>query len=155
MLCFFALGTRLSTRAKLRLGSGWNRNGCGKLANAVLPRVGAHLRVITLIALGVDQEDYRGNSRNFFKKVDRLAHRLKPHKAFLHEISASGGKSEIYIQLPGTLNVGDSLDPRTLGLLAELNVLLSVEVFPVWNVRSPPGAPEEAKEPATIEMRSK
>ena len=76
------------------------------------------------------QERYEGASRNFFKKADRLANRLKPHEGFLHEISATGGKCEIYIQLPGTKNIGDSLEPQTLRLLAELGIFLSIEVFP-------------------------
>lgn len=75
-------------------------------------------------------EKYKGRSKNFFKRVDRLAKQLKLHTAFLHDISASGGQSEIYIQLPGSINIGDSLHPNTLRLLADLDILLSVEVFP-------------------------
>src|SRR5579863_3128151 len=74
-------------------------------------------------------EDYEGTVRTFFGKVDRLANRLKRHKAFLHQISAESGKCEIYIQLHGDKNIGDTLPPKTLALLADLNIFLSVEVF--------------------------
>jgi hypothetical protein len=77
-------------------------------------------------------DEYEGRSRNFFERVDRLAIRLEPHNAFLHDISASGGQCEIYIQLPGSMNIGDSVHPKTLRLLADLNILLSAEVFPNW-----------------------
>lgn len=74
-------------------------------------------------------EKYEGKSRTFFDKVDRLASRLKRHKAFLDRITATSGKCEIYIQLHGDKNVGDTLSPETLALLADLNIFLSVEVF--------------------------
>jgi Domain of unknown function (DUF4279) len=79
-------------------------------------------------------EDYEGRSRKFLKRVERLANRLKRHKTFLHEISASGGQCEMYVQLPGAKNTGDSVQPATLRLLAELNILLSIEVFPDWRI---------------------
>jgi hypothetical protein len=79
-------------------------------------------------------EDYDGRSRNFFKRVERLANRLKRHKTFLHEISASGGRCEMYVQLPGAKNSGDTVEPATLRLLADLNIRLSIEVFPDWRV---------------------
>jgi hypothetical protein len=79
-------------------------------------------------------EDYEGRSKKFFKRVERLANRLKRHKTFLHEISASGGQCEMYVQLPGAKNTGDSVQPATLRLLAELNILLSIEVFPDWRI---------------------
>lgn len=74
-------------------------------------------------------EKYEGKSRTFFDKVDRLASRLKRHKAFLDRISATSGKCESYIQLHGDKNIGDTLSPETLALLADLNIFLSVEVF--------------------------
>jgi|HubBroStandDraft_4_1064222.scaffolds.fasta_scaffold287419_1 hypothetical protein len=79
-------------------------------------------------------EDYEGRSKKFFKTVERLANRLKRHKTFLHEISVSGGRCEMYVQLPGAKNIGDTIQPAMLRLLAELNILLSVEVFPHWRV---------------------
>jgi len=75
-------------------------------------------------------EKYEGKARNFFAGVDRLANRLKRHRAFLHHIPASSGKSEIYVQLHGWKNTGDTPSPKTLKLLADLNILLSIEVFP-------------------------
>jgi hypothetical protein len=78
------------------------------------------------------REKYEGTSRNFFKKVDGIASRLKPHRAFLQKVSATGGKCEMYVQLSGAMNIGDSLRAPTLRLLGELDILLSVEVFPDW-----------------------
>jgi hypothetical protein len=80
------------------------------------------------------RDEYRGRSRNFFKRVERLANNLKPHRAFLHEISTAGGKCEIYVQLPGITNIGDSLYPQALQILAELDIVLSVELFPDWKL---------------------
>jgi hypothetical protein len=79
-------------------------------------------------------ERYEGKSKKFFKRAERLVNRLKPHKTFLHEISASGGRCEIYVQLPGARNSGDTVQPATLRLLADLNIRLSIEVFPDWRV---------------------
>jgi len=82
-------------------------------------------------------EHYAGRSKNFFKRVGRLANRLKRHKAFLQKITESGGRCEIYVQLPGAKNIGDSLGPKALQLLAELDILLSVEIFPDMRARKP------------------
>jgi hypothetical protein len=79
-------------------------------------------------------ERYEGRSKRFFKRVERLADRLKRHKILLHEISASGGRCEMYVQLPGAKNAGDTVQPATLRLLADLNIRLSIEVFPDWRV---------------------
>jgi hypothetical protein len=79
------------------------------------------------------REDYTNAAKAFFKEVDILVSRLKPHAAFLHELSAAGGKCEIYIQLPGSMNFGDSLHQSTLRSLADLGILLSLEVFPHWS----------------------
>lgn len=77
-------------------------------------------------------EKYEGTSRNFFKRVDSIACRLKPHRAFLRKVSATGGRCEMYVQLSGATNIGDSLHPPTLRLLGGLYILLSIEVFPSW-----------------------
>jgi hypothetical protein len=78
------------------------------------------------------QEQYEGPARNFFKVVEQIADRLMPNKALLHDISAAGGKCEMYVLLPGIKNIGDSLVPSTLKQLAELGIFLSIEVFQKW-----------------------
>jgi hypothetical protein len=82
-------------------------------------------------------EHYEGRSKNFFRRVGRLANRLKLHKIFLQKITESGGRCEIYVQLPGAKNIGDSLSPKALQLLADLDILLSVEVFPDMRTKKP------------------
>jgi hypothetical protein len=79
-------------------------------------------------------DKYLGQDRRFFDEVNRLTLHLKPHKAYLQNLFEAGGKCEIYVQLPGSVNIGDSLAPQTLRLLAELGILLSIEVFPDWEV---------------------
>jgi hypothetical protein len=78
------------------------------------------------------QQDYAGSSRSFFKEVEGLIARLNSHAAFLHDLSKAGGKCEIYVQLAGSRNIGDSLPPSMLKSLADLGIVLSLEVFPNW-----------------------
>jgi hypothetical protein len=69
-------------------------------------------------------------SKDFLQKVGLLAERLKLHASFLRQLTASGGSCEIYVQLSGLINDGDSLAPSALRLLSELDITLSIEVFP-------------------------
>lgn len=48
----------------------------------------------------------------------------------IREIKDSGGVIELYLQLPGSVNIGDTIDSTLLCRLGEMGVNLSVEVFP-------------------------
>jgi hypothetical protein len=58
--------------------------------------------------------------------IDRLA---KVQKT-LRDLKASSGTIEIYLQLPGSINNGDTIDLPLLKKLVELEIDLSIEVFP-------------------------
>lgn len=56
--------------------------------------------------------------------------KIVPHKALIEEILAGGGRSELYLTLPGAINAGEILD---WGLLKDISLLkldLSIEVMP-------------------------
>ncbi len=65
-----------------------------------------------------------------FRKQFVLAiNRLVKAKETLHDLRASGGKIEIYLQLSGAVNNGDTIDSALLKTLGELGVDLLIEVF--------------------------
>lgn len=48
----------------------------------------------------------------------------------LHDFRVTGGKIEIYIQMPGSINNGDTIESEYLKRLGMLGVDLLIEVFP-------------------------
>lgn len=72
-------------------------------------------------------------ARYFFKEVAAFAEKLKPHKVLLDSIIDTGGFVDLIVNLPGDINIGDNLDWRELQKLAELRVVLGIEVFPEMN----------------------
>jgi len=76
--------------------------------------------------------DVEGN-RLFFSDIGKMIDRLEPHKAFLAEIVDGGGSIELAVNLPGDINIGDSLSWRDLARLSALQIDLGIEVFPDYN----------------------
>jgi hypothetical protein len=114
----------LTRRFAMKPSRSWKVGKLRRLSN------GRVLKTRNRDSLWSYSERYEGTSRDFFKRVERLAKRLRRHQRFLQEISASSGRCEMYVQLAGEKNIGASLHPDALRLLAELNILLSIEVFP-------------------------
>lgn len=48
----------------------------------------------------------------------------------IHDLKISGGKIEIYLQLPGSINNGDTIESEYLKILGEMGIDLLIEVFP-------------------------
>jgi hypothetical protein len=68
--------------------------------------------------------------KTFGKEINDLLHVLAPARKFLRRITAEGGRSEIYVQLPGGMNIGDTLDSETLAIMVDSKISLAIEVFP-------------------------
>jgi hypothetical protein len=73
--------------------------------------------------------DVDGN-RLFSSDVKKMIDHLEPHKALLGEITKSAGSIDLIVELPGDVNIGDSLSWREMGRLADLHIDLGTEVFP-------------------------
>jgi hypothetical protein len=56
--------------------------------------------------------------------------RLMREQKTLRDLKASGGIIEIYLQLPGSVNNGDTIESALLKKMVELGIDLSTEVFP-------------------------
>ena len=68
---------------------------------------------------------------NYFSaEINDLISYLAPHRDSLHRIKKEGGRTEIYLGLPGSINTGDTLPLETLTKLVDLKVELSIEIFP-------------------------
>lgn len=80
--------------------------------------------------------EYEGDTR-FFKEMERLLAQLASHKDFFLRITKEGGHAQLYFNLPGDVNQGDTAKPSMLKLIAELGLHLGMEVFPEWNPRDP------------------
>lgn len=71
------------------------------------------------------------SSKEGFKKQFVLAmdHLIKVKQKIL-KFNASGGKIEVYLQLPGNVNHGGTIDSKYSSMLSELDIDLLIEVFP-------------------------
>jgi molybdopterin synthase catalytic subunit len=67
----------------------------------------------------------------FGDKVVALVDRLKPHKTFLGNLRATGGRTTIIVRFLGDGHYGDNIDRDTLAKLSELQLELSIECFAV------------------------
>jgi hypothetical protein len=68
----------------------------------------------------------------FSDEIGLILDRLMAHKSLLHKINRTGGKTELYVKLPGDQNLGDELSWKTLRRFSDLRVNLSLETFPEW-----------------------
>lgn len=81
--------------------------------------------------------DSRWNHVYRFSKGHRLGDALaqvvtflEGHKAFIKKLCLQGASFELYVQLPGAKNIGDSIPWDLLRRMSQLRVSLGIEVFP-------------------------
>jgi len=67
-----------------------------------------------------------GFEENLFFAIDRL----KKVRETVLDLKSSGGIIEIYLQLPGAINNGGTIETEVLKDMCDLNIDLLVEVFP-------------------------
>ena len=70
------------------------------------------------------------DARLFFAEVHEVLVWLHEKQAFVSRLLASGGELQVIVQLPGAINIGDSLKVETMSLAVKLGVSIGVEVFP-------------------------
>jgi hypothetical protein len=75
------------------------------------------------------RHDIRG--QHFRHHVAALLDRLAPHKAFLADLRAGGGRATLIIQFLGDGYFGDTLPLGTLSRLADLQLGLGLEVYTI------------------------
>ena len=68
--------------------------------------------------------------RLFFDEVHVILEWLQEEKNFLSRLLNSGGIVQVIVQLPGSINIGDSVKFETLSLALKLGVAIGIEVFP-------------------------
>jgi hypothetical protein len=66
----------------------------------------------------------------FREKLVFAIDRLTRVKKNIHDFKSSGGKIEIYLQLSGSINNGDTIESALIKTMGELGVDLLIEVFP-------------------------
>lgn len=66
----------------------------------------------------------------FAEQLAVVMDRLVTARKHLQAFRLSGGKIEIYLQLPGSVNNGDTIDSMLLKTMGELGIDLLIEVFP-------------------------
>ncbi len=70
------------------------------------------------------------STSGFRKKFVSLLRRLKRAEKTCRRIKETGGTIELYLQLPGSVNNGDTIEPALLNEMAQLGIELSIKVFP-------------------------
>ena len=68
--------------------------------------------------------------RLFFKVVVDLLTLLESAADFVQALNDGGGRTTIWLRLPGHTNIGDILAPRDILRMARLKIELGVEVVP-------------------------
>ncbi len=69
-------------------------------------------------------------ARLFFNEVHQILEWLHKEQVFVTHLLASGGKIQVIVQLPGSVNIGDNFKFETMSLAVKLGVIIGVEVFP-------------------------
>lgn len=93
--------------------------------------VGEKGKTITMWGLN----SFTTGQRLFFKEVKSILSWLQSKGPLTKELKESGGSFELIVQLPGTVNLGDTLELEVMQLASTLGVELGIEVFP--NMRLP------------------
>jgi hypothetical protein len=68
--------------------------------------------------------------KGFKETLVALINKLSDIENNLHDFRISGGKIEFYLQLPGSINNGDTIESEQLEALGKMGVDLLIEVFP-------------------------
>ena len=86
---------------------------------------------------GTNKESYWCSEQQVFYsddgfngKINLVIDRLVKAGKNIIELKNTGGKIELYLQLPGSVNNGGALESSSLKALGELGVDLLIEVFP-------------------------
>jgi hypothetical protein len=69
-------------------------------------------------------------TRLFFDEVHEVLEWLHDEQVFVSHLLATGGELQVIVQLPGNINVGDTLKFETMSLAVKLGVAIGIEVFP-------------------------
>ena len=70
------------------------------------------------------------STSGFRKKFVSMLRRLKKAEKICRDIKESGGTIELYLWLPGSVNIGDTIESSLLNEMVKLGVDLSIEVMP-------------------------
>jgi len=76
------------------------------------------------------RESYTLGQRYFFDEVHDVLEWIQSRVGFADELQTSGGSLTVIVNLPGAINLGCTLGPKTMRLAASLGVSVGVEVFP-------------------------
>lgn len=68
--------------------------------------------------------------RLFFDEIHDVLSWLYKKLDFILRMRASGGELQLIVQLPGNINIGDTLKSDTLSIALNLGVIIGIEVFP-------------------------
>lgn len=68
--------------------------------------------------------------REFSNHINRILDAIKNHQTAFSEFVEAGGKIQIYLQLKGKKNIGDTISSNMAKDLYSLGVDLGIEVFP-------------------------
>jgi hypothetical protein len=68
--------------------------------------------------------------KGFKEPIGDIVELLSKHKCLLLELKDTGGTIELYLQLPGSFNNGDTMESSILETIGGMGINLSIEVFP-------------------------
>jgi hypothetical protein len=69
-------------------------------------------------------------TRELSSELENIVRVLAGHKSFFQKLSLQRGTLELYVQLPGDVNIGDAISWQILKDMADLRFSLGLEVFP-------------------------
>lgn len=77
----------------------------------------------------VGRRDFSERLR-FVKELESLVMLVSDTQEALAQFNKSGGTIDIYLSLPGSINVGDDIEPSLLSVMGKLGITFMIEVMP-------------------------
>jgi hypothetical protein len=108
---------------------GWQPDRSWRAGEQAVTPKGTKLAAIRSDGLWSRSFRYR-SKKHIADNLNRILDQLLPHKALFARLNEIGAVSALYVQLPGTNNIGGRIGWEVLTKLADLKIALEIEVFP-------------------------
>ena len=110
---------------------GWQPNVSWRAGEQSVTPTGRPLASVRTDGLWSRQFEW-GTDQAISDSLNEVLQHLARHEQLFHRLDDISAQTALYLQLPGSLNIGDHIGCETLGKFANLRIALEIEVFPDW-----------------------
>jgi hypothetical protein len=108
---------------------GWKPDRSWKAGDQAITPKGTKLPSLRSDGLWSRTFSYEGE-QCIADNLDKILDRLLTHKPIFQKLNRLGAQSALYLQLPGEINIGDSIPWGVLKKFADLRISFELETFP-------------------------